>query len=119
MKFESHTYLLTAAVGFPIVSVLWFAARKRVQHSWRWRAALSLLLAAIVAPTIFRLLGEASVLPAVVLIPNFVAELLAGGIDLWWGLLYLALPIIAVATIIFLVWAGLRVRRYTDETRAA
>ena len=101
-----------------MVSVVWFAARKRIQQSWRWRAALSLLLALVVTPTVFRLVGESSVLPAVVLIPNFVAELFAGGIDLWWGLLYLALPITVVATIIFVVWAGVRVRRYTDETRA-
>jgi len=64
MIFNTSAYLLTLAFGLPLVGLTFFIAGRR-RHHWPWRAGISALLAATIAPTASLLYGEMMVSPAI------------------------------------------------------
>jgi hypothetical protein len=110
MIFDTSAYLLTLAFGLPLIALTWFIAGRRGRRSWPWRAGISTLLAATIAPTASLLYGKLIVAPAIwmlrILFWNF------GDISnrVSTGLVFGVFPIVLTAAIIFGCWTLLSKR---------
>ena len=123
MKIEALTYSVTAIVGLLITALLWFAARRRLSRSWRWRVVVSFVLAASLTPTVFPpLFGsfwEGTVFPAVLFIPSWFGQVFAWNLDdTLWGFIYFVLPIIVMTALVLAVWSGRGFLRSGHEKHA-
>ena len=95
-------FLEVFAVGGLLWGVVWLFARKRIQQSWRWRGPFCFLIAISITPTAIKIGESWSLIPAA-----FIALFAPFGDngDMRYGLLFGLLPILAVASIIFVVWS--------------
>ncbi len=90
---------LFAAGGF-ICGVAWIFSRRRVQHSWRWRAPFCFLIAAIVTPSAIKISESWTPIPAVYILPVIVSH----AADERFSLVFGVFPIFAVTIALFVVW---------------
>ena len=123
MKIEAVTYIVTAMVGLLITAILWFAVRRRLSRSWRWRVVVSFLLAASLTPTVFPpLFGsfwEGTVFPAVLFIPFWLVQVFTWNLDdTLWGFIYSVLPIIVITALVFAFWSSRGFLRSGHEKHA-
>jgi hypothetical protein len=101
-------FLVVFAAGALLCGVAWFFVRTRIRHSWHWRAPFCFLLAASITPTAIKFWGSWSVVPAASIAPIT----FCGDSDWSIGFLFGLLPILGVASIIFVVWTIMRRRSY-------
>jgi hypothetical protein len=105
MIFDTSTYLLTLAVGLPVVALAWFVAHRTQRRSWPWRAGISALLAVTIAPTASSLYGEVLVSPAVWMLRILFWNIADGSNRIATCLTFGVFPIVLTGAIIFACWS--------------
>ena len=108
MILDTSTYLLTLAIGLPIVALTWFVAHRRRRQSWPWRLVISTLLAVTITPTASFLNGILMVSPAVgmsrLLFWNIADS--SSRVSIW--LTFGVFPIVLTTAVIFGCWILLK-----------
>ena len=116
MTIDRSHFSLTLGLAIVLAATLCFVGRRRLADSWRWRGLISLVIAAGIAPTIFRsqsgsfthgfLTPAASVLVTAVhdmlLYPSQIRlrdfEALS---------FFVLLPIVFIAAVVFVAWSAI------------
>jgi hypothetical protein len=100
MKEMTEAFTLVFAIGGLVSWASWHFTRHYAERSWWWRAILCVLFAATFTPTAFHLFHGLVVIPAIVefwLI--FQGETVSSALGLG------ALPILVVASLLFVGWS--------------
>jgi hypothetical protein len=108
MIFDASTYLLTLAIGLPIVALTWFVAHRRKQQSWPWRLVISTLLAVTITPTVSLLHGKLIVSPAVGMLRLLFWNIADSSSRISVCLTFGVFPIVLTTAIIFGCWTLLK-----------
>ena len=106
-------FLTVFIVGGLVCAIAWLFARRLICRSRWWRAVFCILIAATITPTCIHLFDDWVVAPATLIM------LLAFHSDnVLMTLLYGALPILAVAGLVFMLWSVVASRRQRREAVA-
>ena len=105
-------FLLVWVCGGVMCAATYALAKHRLEHSWKWRLFLCLLIGATITPTCVPVLTQTSVAPAVILGAILLFE---GGEESLFGLLYGVLPIVIAASVVFVLWSHIFSRGHQRE----
>ena len=115
MTIDRGHFSLTLTLAIIVAGVLCYLGRRRLANSWRWRGLVSLVIATGIAPTIFRnqsgSFAHGFLTPAVSVLVAAVHDMLLYPSQISLRsfaalCLFILLPIICIAMVIFFAWSG-------------
>src|SRR5882724_4744681 len=126
MTIDRGHFSLTLSLGVVLAGILCCVGRRRLADSWRWRGLISFVIAAGVAPTIFRSqpgsFAHGFLTPATFVLVTAVHDMLLRPSqislrDFEALCLFILLPIILIAVVVFFAWSAIESRPRHHEHR--
>jgi hypothetical protein len=105
-----EAFVFVLGVGGCICAAMWFLTRKLTARWW-WRAVLSILFGATIAPACFQFWGDWEAWPAALVLLN-----IFDGTDVVFSLMIGGLPVLICASVIFAFWSVLIHLRHRHES---